>query len=178
MSENFERHTLTSSEFDHFRREMGHVVRDFDQFRPFPQCVRPHQTFVRPNYARPLVEEVNAGYAAFFAVYIAGVTFAMFRIITALFLKDTLTVASADMEEMIHEKMRDKAAFAQKLLDFFMAADISGDGYLTVEEFDAILQDERVKAYLSILELDTFQTRRCAPPSWLASAPLGFWRRS
>lgn len=113
-----------------------------------------------PNYARPLVEEVNAGYAAFFAVYIAGVTFAMFRIITALFLKDTLTVASADMEEMIHEKMRDKAAFAQKLLDFFMAADISGDGYLTVEEFDAILQDERVKAYLSILELDTFQTRQ------------------
>lgn len=51
-----------------------------------------------PAYARTLVEDVSGWYALFFAVYIGGVVFAMFRIITALFLKDTLTVASSDME--------------------------------------------------------------------------------
>lgn len=37
------------------------------------------------QYARPLVEEVSVFWAVFFVFYIAGVVFAMFKIITALF---------------------------------------------------------------------------------------------
>lgn len=55
---------------------------------------------------------------------------------------------------MIHEKMREKAAYARKLRDFVDAADTSGDGVMSFEEFEAIVVDERVKSYLSSLEID------------------------
>lgn len=54
-----------------------------------------------PNYARVLVEKVSPLYAVPFAMYIAGIIFAMFRIITALFLKDTLSIAAADADMVI-----------------------------------------------------------------------------
>mmetsp|Transcript_795 Transcript_795/g.1995 ORF Transcript_795/g.1995 Transcript_795/m.1995 type:complete len:160 (-) Transcript_795:169-648(-) len=85
---------------------------------------------------------------------IAIVTFAMFRIITALFLKDTLRVAAMDIDSTIAEKINDQQHYTQNLADFFFAADSSGDGYLSIEELDAVLDDERLRAYLSTLDLD------------------------
>lgn len=107
-----------------------------------------------PQYVRPLVEQISVAFAFFFFAYISTVVFAMFRIITALFLKDTLAVANRDTDTMIHEKMREKAAYARKLRDFVDAADTSGDGVMSFEEFEAIVVDERVKSYLSSLEID------------------------
>mmetsp|Transcript_110175 Transcript_110175/g.306357 ORF Transcript_110175/g.306357 Transcript_110175/m.306357 type:complete len:228 (-) Transcript_110175:167-850(-) len=112
-----------------------------------------------PAYARPLVEQVGATYAVFFLTYISAVVFAMFRIVTALFLRDTLCVATADTEATIREKMKEKQAYAQKLRDFFEAADTSGDGMLSLSEFETIVRDERIKTYLGTLELDAGETK-------------------
>lgn len=112
-----------------------------------------------PAYARPLIENVSPGYAVFFALYVTSVTFAMFRIITALFLKDTLRVASLDVDATILEKMSDKQHYTQKLADFFHAADTSEDGFLTQEEFERVMANEHLQAYLSTLELDSVKTR-------------------
>merc|ERR1712087_451152 len=49
-----------------------------------------------PNYVRPLVEKVSPWYAVFYLVYVVCVVFALIRIITALFLKSTLSVAAED----------------------------------------------------------------------------------
>jgi len=106
------------------------------------------------QHARPLVEEVSFLWAAFFVVYIAGVIFAMFRIITALFIKDTMAVASQDAEAVIREKMKEKARYAQKLHEVFLAADTSGDGFVTRAEFQALLSEDMACAYLASLELD------------------------
>jgi len=113
-----------------------------------------------PTYARPLVEDIHPGFSVFFVLYIAGVTFAMFRIITALFLKETLAAASLDVETTVQEKLREKETYAQRLLDFFAVADESGDGHLTWDEFQRVLTDDRVKAYFSSLELDVQQLDR------------------
>jgi len=112
-----------------------------------------------PSYVRPLVEKLGWGYAVFFTIYISSVTFAMFRIITALFLKDTLKIAALDLDNSIHEKITEKELCMQRLADFFYAADASGDGVLTLEELDGVLADERVRAYLSTLELDAIKLR-------------------
>jgi len=112
-----------------------------------------------PAYARTLVEDVHPAFAWFFALYISTVVFAMTRIITALFLKDTLAVAANDAEMMIQEKTREKKAYASKLLDFFNAADTSGDGIITLDEFETFLLDPRVRTYLTTLELDTHETQ-------------------
>eukprot|EP00443_Scrippsiella_acuminata_P120810 CAMPEP_0115711272 /NCGR_PEP_ID=MMETSP0272-20121206/73474_1 /TAXON_ID=71861 /ORGANISM="Scrippsiella trochoidea, Strain CCMP3099" /LENGTH=194 /DNA_ID=CAMNT_0003153053 /DNA_START=48 /DNA_END=630 /DNA_ORIENTATION=- len=87
-------------------------------------------------------------------VYIVAVVFAMFRIITALFLKDTLAVAANDAESAIQTKMRQAKKFANELLSFFRAADKSKDGVLTLEEFENTLQDPRVKTWLSLMDVE------------------------
>lgn len=112
-----------------------------------------------PNYARVLVEKVSPLYAVPFAMYIAGIIFAMFRIITALFLKDTLSIAAADADMVIQDKMREKHAYAMKLKDFFEAADCNCDGFLMIDEFESVLEDERITTYLASLELDVTQTK-------------------
>jgi len=111
-----------------------------------------------PLYCRVLVEEVSVGFAYFFGVYVTTVVFAMTRIITALFLKDTLAVAANDADMMIREKAREKKAYAAKLLEFFNAADTSGDGKITFLEFEEFLADPRVVTYLATLELDASET--------------------
>jgi len=113
-----------------------------------------------PNYCRRLVEEVSSMFAWFFAAYVSMVVFAMTRIITALFLKDTLEVASNDAEMMIHEKMREKKRFAAKLLDVFNVADTSGDGRLTWDEFLKFFDDPKIRSYMSTLELDPQECER------------------
>merc|ERR1712113_867339 len=112
-----------------------------------------------PTYARRLIEEVGIGFAVFFAVYISTVVFAMTRIITALFLRDTLAVAANDVEMQIQEKTKEKKKYAEKLLTFFNQADFSGDGSMTIEEFEGFLSDPRVRTYLATLDLDSHETK-------------------
>jgi len=104
------------------------------------------------------VEEVSSSFAVFFFVYIIVVVFAMFRIITALFLRDTLAFASRDAEAAVQEKIKQKESYASKLLDFFEAADTSKDGFLTLAEFQTILEEDGVKTWMSIMEVDVHDT--------------------
>jgi len=112
-----------------------------------------------PNYVRTLVEHVSSIFAYVFAVYISLVVFAMTRIITALFLKDTLQVAANDAEMVIQEKMNEKKNYAKKLMDVFQGADHTGDGKITLHEFETFLAEPRVQSYLATLELDTHETK-------------------
>jgi len=111
-----------------------------------------------PNYVRQLVEEVNVLYSVFFVFYIIAVTFAIFRIITALFLRDTMALAASDAEVAVQARMAEKQRYASNLLDFFLAADLSGDGFLSQEEFDYILENQKVKSWLSVMDLDIHET--------------------
>lgn len=110
-----------------------------------------------PAWVHPLVEKVGVHYAMFFAVYVAVVVFAVLRIITALFLKDTLNVAANDKEMMIQNKLREKAGYAARLEQVFREADRSGDGKVTWEEFEELLSKPSARAYLSALELETHE---------------------
>mmetsp|Transcript_89007 Transcript_89007/g.223958 ORF Transcript_89007/g.223958 Transcript_89007/m.223958 type:complete len:533 (+) Transcript_89007:92-1690(+) len=111
-----------------------------------------------PGYADTLVEDVSNLYALFFFVYIISVVFALFRIITALFLKDTMALAAKDAEVAIQQKLEQKEQLAKNLLDFFEAADSSGDGVLTAEEFNEILSNPKIKTWLSMMDLSLHET--------------------
>jgi len=110
-----------------------------------------------PNYVWPLVDRVNAWFAIFFAFYVAGVVFALIRIITALFLKETLQAAANDTEMVIRLKMSEKAKCAKKLDELFSAIDTTGDGVIQVDEFIAFLGHSEVQAYFNVLELDVHE---------------------
>jgi len=107
-----------------------------------------------PNYTSTIVHHVNWWYGVFFFIYIIAVTFAMFRIITALFLKDTLEVTANDAEYAVREKIKQRESYTEKLLEFFHAADLHGEGFLTFEKFQSILEQEQAKTWLSIMEVD------------------------
>jgi len=112
-----------------------------------------------PNYARPLVENVDAYYAVFFAAYIMGVVVATVRIVFALFLKDTLQSAASDAEMVVAEKMKDVEGTTVRLSEVFRKADVSGDGYLSAEELQQIMTYPKVKVWMSTLGLDVSDTR-------------------
>eukprot|EP00746_Dinoflagellata_sp_MGD_P010847 gnl/MRDRNA2_/MRDRNA2_122547_c0_seq1.p1 gnl/MRDRNA2_/MRDRNA2_122547_c0~~gnl/MRDRNA2_/MRDRNA2_122547_c0_seq1.p1 ORF type:complete len:682 (-),score=145.22 gnl/MRDRNA2_/MRDRNA2_122547_c0_seq1:33-2021(-) len=103
---------------------------------------------------RPIIEEVHPAFCVFFVFYVAGVSFAVMKVITAVFLRETLQVANNDDEMMIAEKMRQKNKYMEKIKQLFQQADSSGDGNVTWEEFSGILDDPKIKTWLAVLELE------------------------
>merc|ERR1712008_94826 len=92
-----------------------------------------------PNYVRRVIEEVNPLYVIFFVLYIMVIFFGMIRIISALFLKETLAQASHDTETMVLERQRRGQKLRRELEDLFDEADLAGDGSMALEEWDALL---------------------------------------
>jgi len=110
-----------------------------------------------PTYARPLIEDVSPYYSIFFVVYVYLVVFAVVRIITALFLKETLKIASEDSEMMVAEQTRVKSTYVDRLTQIFAGLDVSGDGLISQQEFEAAMSDQSVKAWLAVLDLQVHE---------------------
>lgn len=104
--------------------------------------------------ARPLIEEVAWGWAIFFILYVSCVCFAVINVVGAIFLRETLQSAANDQNESIADKLQEKIQYTNRLKEFFDQADSSGDGMVSWPEFAAVLQDPRVTALLSVLEVD------------------------
>merc|ERR1712194_15168 len=102
---------------------------------------------------RPLIDYISWTYSIFIAAYIAFAVFAVICIIQALFLKDTLEIAANDAEAMVQEHMLIKAEYMKKLHSVFLAADTSGDGKVTLEEFEIVMAVPDVQNYMEVLEL-------------------------
>eukprot|EP00931_Biecheleriopsis_adriatica_P119804 TRINITY_DN94999_c0_g1_i1.p1 TRINITY_DN94999_c0_g1~~TRINITY_DN94999_c0_g1_i1.p1 ORF type:complete len:573 (+),score=124.25 TRINITY_DN94999_c0_g1_i1:35-1753(+) len=113
-----------------------------------------------PGFARPLVEHVSVWYSAIMLVYVTLVIFAIIRIITALFLKETLSCAANDAELAMEEKRSAAARYKAKLEELFSAADLNGDGAICSAEFHEALSNPQMRQYLNVLEL---QVRDVSP---------------
>merc|ERR1740121_1582103 len=112
-----------------------------------------------PNYVRPLIVRFGAAYGIFFIFYVAWVVFAVIRLITAIFLKETMDAANADTEMLAASQMRKKQAYLSKLRLFFDEADASGDGLLDFTELETVLANPRVKTWLQVLGLEVHETK-------------------
>ncbi|CAJ1339974.1 unnamed protein product [Effrenium voratum] len=110
-----------------------------------------------PNYARPVVENVSVWYAWFFMGYVTLVIFAIIRIITAIFLKETLATAAGDAALAVQEKVRSKEQYVSRLEEIFLEADGDGNGVITRQEMDAACSNPVVLHYLSILEIEVHE---------------------
>jgi len=107
-----------------------------------------------PAKVRPLVEDVGPGYAVFFLFYICGVVFAIIRIISAMFLKDTLAEAAKDERWAVQQREEDKMRTARKIKELFTHADSSGDGSVSAEEFREIFKDSKTRTWCELMDLD------------------------
>merc|ERR1712130_77288 len=106
-----------------------------------------------PTFVWRLVNEVSWFYAIYFWIYVYIVVFAVIRIIAALFLKETLSVAAEDADTVIQERMRETKNYAAKLEKLCKVVDLAHDGNITATEFMTVMQQPEAKAYLSSLEV-------------------------
>jgi Ca2+-binding EF-hand superfamily protein len=108
------------------------------------------------SYSRPLIEDVGGHgiFAVFWVVWVMVVNFMTMRVIGALFLKQTMAVASNDEERTAMRNMKKKEMFATHLNSIFESADESGDGKIGESEFEKMIQDPVVIANFAKLNLD------------------------
>jgi len=100
-----------------------------------------------------IIDEVQPLYGFFFTFYVAIVCFATLKVISALFIKETLTIANRDHEAVMEERIRQKTQIIENLRQVFKDVDRSGDGRVNFEEFKLIMDEPRVHAWLANLEL-------------------------
>lgn len=79
--------------------------------------------------------QVSSWYALPFLAYITLVVFAVIRIVTALFLKETLASAAQDADMQMDELRGNARDYQRKLEELFLAADADGNGTLSATEF-------------------------------------------
>jgi hypothetical protein len=111
-----------------------------------------------PNYVRPLLDGVSWGFAIFVVIYVVVVIFAVIRIMTAIFLKETLDAASEDSEMMIAERAMKKEQCLDKLRQIFVLADTSSDGFINRAEFRAMIKRPAVQTIMQKLDLEVHET--------------------
>ncbi|CAE7218000.1 unnamed protein product [Symbiodinium natans] len=111
-----------------------------------------------PTNVRPVLDRVSHGFVIFFVTYITIIVFAVIRVISAIFLKDTLDAANNDAEHLVVERLRKKAEYVEKLENVFHAMDDSGDGMITEERLTFILANPVAKAYFATLDVDVYES--------------------
>jgi len=112
-----------------------------------------------PSRVRPVLDLVNPWYAALFLPYIALVVFAVIRVVTALFIKETLASAANDAELAIEETRRNALEYQEKLEELFQIVDDDGDGHLTPEEFIEAMSLPSVQQYMKFLDVSVRDVR-------------------
>jgi len=106
-----------------------------------------------PSNVRPILEKVSHFFVLFFVLYITIVVFAAIRVITAVFLKDTLDAAQNDADHQLAENLKKRAQYVTKLENFFQKIDHGGNGMITEAGLNEMLENPRVKAYFETLDL-------------------------
>ncbi|CAK9083404.1 Sodium channel protein type 10 subunit alpha (Peripheral nerve sodium channel 3) (PN3) (Sensory neuron sodium channel) (Sodium channel protein type X subunit alpha) (Voltage-gated sodium channel subunit alpha Nav1.8), partial [Durusdinium trenchii] len=111
-----------------------------------------------PHFCDPVVE-LSEVFSLFFFLYITIVVFAVLRVITAIFLKDTLDAAQNDAEQLVMDRMALKSKLINRLEGVFKVMDHEGTGIITEERLSQILANPKVAAYFATLELDISEGR-------------------
>eukprot|EP00929_Paragymnodinium_shiwhaense_P088945 TRINITY_DN4923_c0_g2_i2.p1 TRINITY_DN4923_c0_g2~~TRINITY_DN4923_c0_g2_i2.p1 ORF type:complete len:586 (-),score=129.42 TRINITY_DN4923_c0_g2_i2:124-1881(-) len=111
-------------------------------------------TFSLDNSASGLCFELSEWFAVPLLMYQGLVSFAVIKVIEAVFLNETIKLAASNDDLMIMEKNRWEALHEEKVHALFREADESGDGLIDYSEFMMIMSDERVATWLDAMEVE------------------------
>jgi len=93
-------------------------------------------------------------YVFFYFFYVYIVVFVVTRIVSGLFLKETLTQYENDAEMMVKARAKKSTWIKQRLSDLFQEADVNHDGFLSEDEMRELLGHPKVKLWLKELGVD------------------------
>jgi len=103
---------------------------------------------------RTLTEEVDETWILPVIIYHYVVAFVFIRVITSVFIFETAKSASTDEDILIMQKTRDSDRLHSNFKSVFTEIDDSGDGCVNWEEFQDIINDQRVVTWLAALDFD------------------------
>jgi len=111
-----------------------------------------------PTSARPVMDKAGHPFVIIFVVYVTFVVFATLRVVTAVFLKDTLDAARNDDEAMVSERLRNRETYVDKLESVFNAITGDSDGFITEERLTTVLANPKAQAYFQTLDVDILES--------------------
>ena len=97
-----------------------------------------------PKVCRDLVK-VNEVYGHAIVMYRCVLCFAFSSVIAAVFIAETNRVVMSDEELVQIKRKKAQAVYYKQLLKMFRQLDVNGDGTISWEEFQAIVDDEKLQ---------------------------------
>lgn len=106
--------------------------------------------------SRILSEKVSEWYTIFTLAFQVILGFAVIKVITGVFLTETMKVASMDDSIMLKSKERAVRLHKEKMSRLFAHADLDANGGIDCVEFHSLLADREVRQWLASMELEIF----------------------
>jgi hypothetical protein len=103
---------------------------------------------------RFLHDNVSEWFGVVVIVYHCLVSFGVVMVIRGVFLAETIQAAESNDDLMISRQMRTRTRLVTKMHKLFLEADDSGTGFVTREQFIDVVEDARVKAWLSAMGIE------------------------
>lgn len=101
-----------------------------------------------------LLQEISEYYGTIIIFYKFTVGFGAIRIISGVFMAETVAVIANNDFIMVMQKERKKRATQEKMHKLFKAADASGDGLVCLPEFLRVMESPTVRTWLAAQELE------------------------
>jgi len=98
--------------------------------------------------------EVGAVNVLLFVFYIIFVQLVVMNVVTGLFLQSAIEQAQQDQEHGIQVRLEEKQVFVERLETLFKELDLTNDGSISLQEFEAHLQSEHMQALLQTFEIE------------------------
>ncbi|CAE7605531.1 unnamed protein product [Symbiodinium natans] len=108
-----------------------------------------------PIPCRILVDHVDEWYSMFFIIYRCVVGFCVLNVVGAVFVQQTMKLAADDHDLFMQQQTRAAEAYTRKIKDVFTKLDMSGEGYIYMEEFVEILNTPTMSHFMAKLELES-----------------------
>lgn len=103
---------------------------------------------------RVFVEHVSEWFSLAFVIYRLLVGFAVLNVVNAVFVQSTMKVAQQDDEFVEEQKRKASEIIARKVNGLFHQLDTSGDGLLSWEEFQALLKNPVLTAFMHSVDVE------------------------
>lgn len=100
------------------------------------------------------LEPIGSFHQLLWMLYISLAVIAVVNVVTGIFVDSAMQSNMSDREIIIQEELEKKKEYLQQMASIFVEIDSDGTGFISREEFEKSLQDERVMAYFNALKLD------------------------
>jgi len=103
------------------------------------------------------LQNISGFYSFLFCFYIIFVLFGVMNVLTGVFVESATEVSKVDNDLFIQNQLATNASVMKQIEKLFRELDVDGSGTIEWEELANNLNDPRVQAYFTELQLDSMQ---------------------